>query len=411
MNRILLLVLPFLLLPTALKAVADPNANRIGIYFDVTADSNCLTIGTGLPFMAFVLITNPSADAIHGVEFGYEIVVPPGHEDLIFRLANNLPAGAVDQGNSTNPFIGDYRYSLDAPLPPSVVAIALSWQFMILVPMSVDLYLKPASPESIPDGLPSYDNGTCHQRLDLSMGPSTFPAASVNGDCPHIYGRCCYEAPSHSPLVPVGDQDIEIALPFHRSYTGWDCGGGGPATLFYRYHFPGATAQYDSIPMVGDDPGEEYFWYFRAAIPGHLFANSVEYFVLAEDPYLAVLVTFPPYFCGGVGEGVIVEIDHVSDVPNDDSAGIFNLTCKPNPFNPQTKISFYADKPEHIRLAVYDIRGRLVAELTDQQYQAGEHSVEWRGRDSAGHSVPSGEYFFRVEIGGQVETRKAMLLR
>jgi flagellar hook assembly protein FlgD len=87
----------------------------------------------------------------------------------------------------------------------------------------------------------------------------------------------------------------------------------------------------------------------------------------------------------------------------------------PNPFNPQTTISFYNDQSQHVRIEVYDIRGRRITELTDQQYQVGEHSVEWRGRDSAGRAVPSGEYFFRVEfrveIGGQVETLKAMLLR
>jgi len=83
----------------------------------------------------------------------------------------------------------------------------------------------------------------------------------------------------------------------------------------------------------------------------------------------------------------------------------------PNPFNPQTKISFYTDQPQWVRVAVYDILGRRIAELTDQQYQAGEHSVDWDGRDSAGRAVPSGEYFFRVEIGDRVETRKAMLLR
>lgn len=83
----------------------------------------------------------------------------------------------------------------------------------------------------------------------------------------------------------------------------------------------------------------------------------------------------------------------------------------PNPFNPRTNISFFIDQPRWLRVAVYDLRGRRIAELTDQQYQVGEHSVDWDGRDSAGRAVPSGEYFFRVEYGGQVETRKAMLLR
>jgi hypothetical protein len=87
------------------------------------------------------------------------------------------------------------------------------------------------------------------------------------------------------------------------------------------------------------------------------------------------------------------------------------LAITPNPFNPRTTISFFNDHPQHVRVEVYDIRGRRIAELTGQQYQAGEHSVEWNGRDSSGRAVPSGEYFFRVEYGDQVEIRKAMLLR
>jgi hypothetical protein len=104
--------------------------------------------------------------------------------------------------------------------------------------------------------------------------------------------------------------------------------------------------------------------------------------------------------------------DSVSAVESDPAGQTgFLQGIAPNPFNPQTKISFFADKPQQVRIAVYDIRGRLIAKLADQQYQVGEHSVEWMGRDSSGRAVPSGEYFFRVEIGGQVETRKAMLLR
>ena len=94
-----------------------------------------------------------------------------------------------------------------------------------------------------------------------------------------------------------------------------------------------------------------------------------------------------------------------------DQVGTRGIRITPNPFNPQTTISFTTEEPQRVRLAVYDIRGRLLGELTDQQYEAGEHSVEWQGRDSAGRALPSGEYFFRVEMGDRVETRKAMLVR
>jgi hypothetical protein len=109
----------------------------------------------------------------------------------------------------------------------------------------------------------------------------------------------------------------------------------------------------------------------------------------------------------------IMGTDVIQTMWKGDKGLSFDKTIRitPNPFNPQTKISFYADQPQRVRVAVYDIRGRRIAELTDQQYQVGEHSVEWRGRDSSGRAVPSGEYFFRIDIGGRVETRKAMLLR
>lgn len=412
MKRVLLFIFPLLLLPVSLKAVIDPNTNRMGIYFDTNADSNCLIIPVNVPFLVFVMITNPSADEIHGVEFGYEIVVPEGYEDNIFRLANNLPSGAVDLGNSENPLLGDYRYSLDSPLPSSVVVTAISWQFMLLAPMPVDLFLKPANPESIPDGLPSYDNGTCHQRLDLSLGSDIVPAATVNGDCVHYGGRCRYDTPSHSPLFPTGSQDIEIALPFYRSYTGWDCGGGGPAMLFFRYHFPGASADYDSIPMVGDDPGEDNFWYFRGVIPGSATADSVEYFVSAEDPHLSVPVTFPAPFCGGVNDGFIIEVDQVSDVPLSDPMMTFNLTCQPNPFNPMTVFHFEMPRSRRAWLRVYDPAGRLVRRLIDgEEMGPGGGEAYWDGRSDAGRRLAAGVYFGVLEAGGKREVVRAVMVK
>lgn len=83
----------------------------------------------------------------------------------------------------------------------------------------------------------------------------------------------------------------------------------------------------------------------------------------------------------------------------------------PNPFNPSTTIAFKVDSPQRVRIAVYDLRGYCVAELVDQDFASGEHGVIWRGQDSAGRSVPSGTYFFRIQAGDHVETRKAILLK
>jgi hypothetical protein len=87
------------------------------------------------------------------------------------------------------------------------------------------------------------------------------------------------------------------------------------------------------------------------------------------------------------------------------------VSVSPNPFNPQTKVSFKLDQSQQVQVAVYDIRGRCVVTLAEGVRSAGMHSVVWQGKDQNGRSVPSGTYFFRVDTGGAVDIVKAVLLK
>lgn len=78
----------------------------------------------------------------------------------------------------------------------------------------------------------------------------------------------------------------------------------------------------------------------------------------------------------------------------------------PNPFNPSTRISYSLDRGRHVRLSVFDVRGRRVATLVDESKMTGRHSVLW---DAA--TMPSGVYFYRIEAGDAIETRKMVLLK
>lgn len=86
----------------------------------------------------------------------------------------------------------------------------------------------------------------------------------------------------------------------------------------------------------------------------------------------------------------------------------------PNPFNPQTTISYdipaARGKGVHVRLSVYDIRGRMVKTLVDGHRTPGRHSVQWDGQDDRGVSLGSGVYFYRLEAGDFVQTRKLVIL-
>ncbi len=83
----------------------------------------------------------------------------------------------------------------------------------------------------------------------------------------------------------------------------------------------------------------------------------------------------------------------------------------PNPFNPSTKIRFILRERGFCRLAVFDIAGREVRELTSREYPAGEWEAEFDGT-----GLPAGVYFARMEFTGQKgiaqsDTRKMLLIK
>ena len=84
---------------------------------------------------------------------------------------------------------------------------------------------------------------------------------------------------------------------------------------------------------------------------------------------------------------------------------------RPDPFSETTRVSFSLDRPGMTRLRVYDVSGRLMATLIDRDLSAGRYQADWRGWDDRGGEVPSGVYFFRLELGSRSLTRKAILLR
>ena len=87
------------------------------------------------------------------------------------------------------------------------------------------------------------------------------------------------------------------------------------------------------------------------------------------------------------------------------------ITSHPNPFNPQTAISFSVDRPQRVSINVFDMTGRRVAVVTDQVYGTGSHSADWNGKDSSDRAVSSGTYLVRMETADRVESQKIMLVR
>jgi hypothetical protein len=75
----------------------------------------------------------------------------------------------------------------------------------------------------------------------------------------------------------------------------------------------------------------------------------------------------------------------------------------PNPFNPETQIRFGLPEDSKVTIEVFNLQGQKVATLADGYYEAGYHSVTFRG---ANH--PSGVYFYRT-VAGEFHDIKRML--
>lgn len=83
----------------------------------------------------------------------------------------------------------------------------------------------------------------------------------------------------------------------------------------------------------------------------------------------------------------------------------------PNPFNPSTEIRFDVPQESWVAVEVFDLLGRRIRVLIDQQMTAGEHSVVWNGRNRFGDSVTGGIYLVRMQSVGFNRTVKALLLK
>jgi hypothetical protein len=78
----------------------------------------------------------------------------------------------------------------------------------------------------------------------------------------------------------------------------------------------------------------------------------------------------------------------------------------PNPFNPVTTIQFELPEHSYVKLAIYDALGRKVVTVVDEEMEPGLHKVPVIAR-----GLSSGVYFYRIETGGFVDTKKMILLR
>jgi hypothetical protein len=97
---------------------------------------------------------------------------------------------------------------------------------------------------------------------------------------------------------------------------------------------------------------------------------------------------------------------------NDQTISGFRLKQNyPNPFNPITSIEFVIPRSNLVTLDIFNVLGQKVRQLLADHLERGRRTITWDGRDAEGKDVANGIYFYRMQVGDFVETKKMVLLK
>ncbi len=102
---------------------------------------------------------------------------------------------------------------------------------------------------------------------------------------------------------------------------------------------------------------------------------------------------------------------NATDVPGD--GGFRNMLshASPNPFNPVTKIAYSISEAGPVTIEVYNVAGRVVRTLLNNELDPGSGYVMWNGTDDSGEKCASGVYFYRIQAPGFAASNKMVMLK
>ena len=138
--------------------------------------------------------------------------------------------------------------------------------------------------------------------------------------------------------------------------------------------------------------------------------------LLHKDATALLIDATDNIYTGTRGGGVFRNVGQAVSVETRDEIFPSDFVLKqnyPNPFNPSTTISFEVPPglQQTVTLAIFDVLGRTVRILVNEELAPGSHSIVWNGRDKSGGSVSSGVYLYQLTAENYQVTKKLILIR
>ena len=219
------------------------------------------------------------------------------------------------------------------------------------------------------------------------------------------------------PLDPLNPADITLRhVPADYGQDHWSTVVPAPWTLQIDDPVLGslfaASSEFSpAFRCMGFEEGGDWTHGGRHVAPGNDEINGRLASLTFTQPSFVHLSQVPMAYVDveasrGYLNSLLEQATEVEPEPVAQPATFHLLPCAPNPFNPDTRVTFELDQAGEVDLRVYDLLGRQVRELVREPRAAGRHSVLLRGEGLA-----SGVYFLRLESAGQAQTQKVLLLK
>ncbi|MBN1783132.1 VCBS repeat-containing protein, partial [bacterium] len=293
-------------------------------------------------------------------------------------------------------------------LPPNRPPVAMNDSVTVMQdsPITVPVLLNDTDPDGDALVIQSVDAAGIGGSVEIGSGDTTltytpetgftgneqfdYVISDGNGGLDTAMVRITVQRMNHPP-VAVDDtltvpQDSMMTV--HVLENDWDPDGDAFSIIGLRNPFCSC--------IVSIDPGDTTL----ALTPPSGFSGELYFDYMIMDEY------------GAMDTATV----HVTVTPATSVKTQIPLSCAlyqnhPNPFNPSTVIRYDLSRDSRVRVTVYDVVGKEVAEIVNTLQSAGTYQTEWNGCDRFGRAVPSGVYFYRIEAGEFVRVRKMLMVR
>jgi len=116
-------------------------------------------------------------------------------------------------------------------------------------------------------------------------------------------------------------------------------------------------------------------------------------------------------FDGELLDAISVFDNSSVEIKRIDNFSLSNIYNYPNPFNPITTLRYDLSEDAFVKITVYDILGKLVSNLLNNNQYSGNKSVQWNATNNQGEPVSAGLYLYTIEAGEFRQTKKMVLLK